>query len=185
MVSCWAWIGVVGIALTLSARLVSGDLQVRIVNQTEFIVIGISTRTSNAKEMSGEGVIGKQWERFMKEGVLGKIPNKVDSNTLALYTDYQSDVTGEYTFTLGARVSSAEKVPPGMAAKKVPAGRYAVFTSEKGLVGQVVANTWRRIWATPKSAAGGDRAYRADFEVYDQRATDPKDAQVEIYVGIK
>ena len=157
----------------------------KIVEQTEFTVIGISIRTSNAKEMSGNGVIAQQWDRFMKEGLLSGIPNKVDSNILAVYTDYESDANGAYTFMIGAKVSSADSVPPGMVAKKVPAGKYAVFISEKGFVGKVVPQTWSRIWAVPRSSLGGNRAYRADFELYDQRAADPHNAEVDIYVGIK
>jgi predicted transcriptional regulator YdeE len=157
----------------------------KIVEQTEFTVIGISVRTSNAKEMSGNGVIAQQWDRFMKEGLLSGIPNKVDSNILAVYTDYESDANGAYTFIIGAKVSSADSVPPGMVAEKVPAGKYAVFISEKGFVGKVVPQTWSRIWAVPRSSLGGNRAYRADFELYDQRAADPHNAEVDIYVGIK
>ena len=157
----------------------------KIVEETGFTVVGISIRTSNANEMSGKGVIPQQWDRFMKEGLLGKIPNKVNSNILAVYIDYESDANGAYTFMIGARVSSAEDVPLGMVAKKAPAGRYAVFISEKGFVGKVVPQTWSRIWAIPKSSPGGNRAYRTDFEVYDQRAADPQNAEVDIYVGIK
>jgi predicted transcriptional regulator YdeE len=157
----------------------------RVVEKTGFTVVGISIRTSNANEMSGNGVIPQQWDRFMKEGLLGKVPNKVDSNILAVYTDYESDANGAYTFMIGARVSSAEEVPPGMVAKEVPAGRYAVFISEKGFVGKVVPQTWSRIWAIPKSSPGGNRTYRADFEVYDQRAADPRNAEVDVYVGIE
>ena len=157
----------------------------RVVEETGFTVVGISIRTSNANEMSGKGVIPQQWDRFMNEGLLGKIPNKVDSNILAVYTDYESDANGAYTFMIGARVSSADDIPVGMVAKKVPAGRYAVFISEKGFVGKVVPQTWSRIWAIPKSSPGGNRTYRADFEVYDQRAADPQNAEVDIYVGIK
>ena len=150
-----------------------------------FTVVGISTRTSNAKEASGEGIIGKQWERFMKEGLLAKIPNKVDSNIVVVYSGYESDANGAYDYTIGAKVKSADKIPAGMVAKKVPAGRYATFTSEKGFVGRVVPETWSRIWTVPKSVMGGDRAYRADFEIYDQRAADREHAQVDIYIGIK
>ena len=157
----------------------------KIVEGKEFTVVGISTRTTNAKEKSGKGVIAHQWDRFMKEGLLSKIPNKVDSNILAVYTDYESDSNGEYTFIIGAKVRSAEAVPSGMVAKKIPAGRYAVFTSERGFVGKVVPETWSHILAVPKSAPGGNRAYQADFELYDQRAADPQNAQVEIYVGTK
>ena len=157
----------------------------QIVEQAGFTVVGIAIRTSNANEMSGKGIIPQQWDRFMKEGVLGKIANKVNSNILAVYIDYESDANGAYTFMIGARVSSADDIPVGMVAKKVPAGRYAVFISEKGFVGKVVPQTWSRIWAIPKSSPGGNRTYRADFEVYDQRAADPQNAEVDIYVGIK
>jgi len=120
----------------------------------------------------------------MKEGILAKIPNKVDSAVVAVYTDYASDKDGEYTYLLGAKVKSNRDVPEGMVAR-VPAGRYAVFTSEKGPAAQVVVEAWQRIWAVPKSAPGGNRAYKADFEVYDERAADPQNVQVDVYVGIK
>ena len=159
MSAYWVAIGVLAIRLTMSA---SGDVQLipKIVEETGFTVVGISTRTTNAKEMSGKGVIAQQWDRFMKEGLLSKIPNKVDSKILAVYTDYESDANGAYSYILGARVSSADDVPPGMVAQRVPAGRYAVFISEKGFVGKVVPETWSRIWAVPKSAPGGNRAYQ-------------------------
>jgi len=146
----------------------------------EFRVIGIEARTSNAREMTKDGVIGKQWERFMKEGLLARIPGKVDSAIVALYTDYASDKDGEYTYILGARVSADAAVPEGMVATTVPAGRYAVLTSERGPAMRVVPETWKRIWT-----ASLERAYQTDFEVYDERAADPQNAQVDICVGVR
>jgi predicted transcriptional regulator YdeE len=184
MSASWTAIGVLAISLAMPT---SGHVPLtpRIVEQSGFTVVGIAVRTTNAQEMSGKGVIGQQWARFMKDDLLSKIPDKVDSNILAVYTDYESDANGAYTFLLGAKVSSAESVPPGMVAKKIPAGRYAVFTSEKGPVNKVVPEAWSHIWALPKSAPGGKRAYRADFELYDGRAADSQHAQVDVYVGIK
>ena len=180
----WVGISLVGIALAMFG---SADVQVAPKTTTEkgFTVVGISARTSNAKEASGEGIIGKQWDRFMKESLLGKISNKVDSNIVVVYSDYESDANGAYDYTIGARVNSATKIPAGMVAKKVPPGRYAMFTSQKGFVGKVVPEAWSRIWSMSKSVMGGDRAYQADFEIYDQRAVDQENAQVDIYVGIK
>ena len=86
---------------------------------------------------------------------------------------------------IGARVKATTQPPVGMVAKTVPAGRYAVFTSDKGPVQKVVVAAWQRIWSAPKNELGGDRAYRADFEVYDERAANPGDAQADIYIGIK
>jgi predicted transcriptional regulator YdeE len=156
-----------------------------VVDEAGFTVIGIEARTSNAKEMSAAGIIAKQWARFMHENLAAQIPNKTDSSILAVYTEYASDQDGEYTFMIGARVESGAQVPPGMVVKKIPRGRYAVFTSDKGPVEKIVFETWQRVWSMPKSAPGGDRTYQTDFEVYDQRAANPRDTQVDIYVGIK
>jgi predicted transcriptional regulator YdeE len=161
------------------------DMNPKAVQQEGFTVVGIAVRTSNAEQMTPERPIGKQWERLFKEGVLAAIPNKADGNIVALYTEYASDKDGEYTYVLGARVTKVESVPAGMVAKKVPAGRYAMFTSERGPVQTVVVDMWRRVWVTPKSALGGDRTYKADFEVYDQRAQDPADSVVDLYIAVR
>ena len=157
----------------------------KVLAQDGFTVVGIAARTSNAKEMTSDGIIGKQWARIFQEGVIEKIPNKTDHNIVAVYTDYAGDYNGEYTYVLGARVSSDADVPAGMVAKKIPSGKFAVFTSEKGPAPKVVPATWLKIDSLPKTAVGGDRLYRADYEIYDERAQDPENLQVEVYVGIK
>ena len=162
-----------------------GAMDPKIVERDGFTVVGISVRTSNAKEMTADGMIGKQWGRLMQENLLEKIPNKADQNIVAVYTDYASDHNGEYTYVLGARVTSDAEVPVGMVAKKIPAGRFAVFTSEKGAPPKVVPELWTKINSLPQNAVGADRAYRADFEIYDERAADPQNLQMDVYVGIK
>jgi predicted transcriptional regulator YdeE len=157
----------------------------RIVQPSGFTVIGIAVRTSTAKEMTTDGVIGKQWGRFFQDGLLARIPNKTDQSIVAVYTDYASDKNGEYTFLLGAKVSSDADVPAGMVAKKIPAGKYAVFTTTKGPGPKVVPEAWMKINSLPQSAVGGDRVYIADFEIYDERAADPQNLQTDIYVGIR
>jgi predicted transcriptional regulator YdeE len=157
----------------------------KIADESGFAVIGIEARTSNAKEMTSEGLIGKQWARFMKDNLAAQIPNKADTTVLAVYTDYASDKHGEYTFILGTRVTSKAQVPKGMIARQVQPGRYAIFTSAKGPVAKVVSETWQRIWSVPDTSPGGDRAYKTDYEVYDQRAANPDDAQVDVHVGIR
>ena len=175
--------------LSLFAVHVLGDNNVanpKIVQQPEsFTVVGISARTNNAKEMTADGVIGKSWQRFFQEGLLSKIPNKVDGNIVAVYTAYATDHNGDYTYLLGAKVKDAAEVPAGMVAKTVPAGKYAVFTTERGPSYQVVPQAWEKINHLPKSAIGGDRVYRADYEIYDERAKDPQSAVVDIFIGIK
>jgi predicted transcriptional regulator YdeE len=157
----------------------------KLVHLPGFSFIGIAARTNNAKEISGEGVIADQWERVMAGGIIEQIPNRADANILAMYADYDSDANGEYTFLIGAKVTSTDSIPEGMIAKQIPDAGYAVFTSEKGPVWKVVPEAWQNIWSTPSSKMGGERAFLADFEIYDERAADPQNAVVEEWVGIK
>jgi len=157
----------------------------RISEETAFHVVGIGARASNAREMAGEGTIAKLWERFFQGNVLDRIPHKANGAIVALYTDYASDQDGEYTLVVGARVATAGGAQPGMVAKTIPAGRYAVFTSPRGPLDKVVLETWEQIWSLPKSEPGGDRAFVADFEVYDERAANPQNAQMDVYVRIR
>jgi predicted transcriptional regulator YdeE len=120
----------------------------------------------------------------MKDNLMARIPDKADSSVIALYTDYESDEHGAYTFVLGARVSSAGEPPPGMVVKVVPASRYAVFTSRRGPLTKIVLETWKRIWAQPRTDEYA-RSYTTDIEVYDERAANPVDAVMEIYVAVK
>src|SRR5580704_16865274 len=161
------------------------DMNPRAVEQEGFTVVGIAVRTSNREQTTSARPIGKQWERLFKEGLLAAIPNKTDGKIVAVFSDYATDKDGAYTYLLGASVRKVESVPEGMTAKNVPAGRYAVFTSERGPVEKVVVEMWRRVWETPKNALGGDRTYKADFEVYDQRAQNPADSVVDLYVAVR
>ena len=177
--------GVAGVVWPQSSgQAKDASMNPKVVEEAGFNVIGIAERTTNAKEMSGEGVIGKQWGRFFQDNLLAQIPNKADTSIIAVITDYATDKDGEYTHLIGARVTSTADMPAGMVVKKVPAGKYAIFTSEKGPVAQVVVGTWKRIWMQPKTAPGGDRAYKADYEVYDERARDPENTQMDVHVGL-
>jgi predicted transcriptional regulator YdeE len=147
----------------------------KFIDVQEFRVSGRAARTTNAREMTPDGQISKLW---------GQMTPPADSAIIALYTDYESDEHGEYTFVLGAKAGPAGSVPDGMAIKTVPAGRYAVFTSQRGPLQKVVFGAWQRIWSELPSSSNL-RSYIADFEVYDQRAVDPADAVVDIYVGVK
>jgi predicted transcriptional regulator YdeE len=157
----------------------------RILQLDAFEVMGIAVRTNNANEASAGGAIPKLWRRVMQEHALNTVPDPVDQNIYAVYSDYASDANGDYTLVLGKRVPSGAKLEDGFLVKTVPAGRYAVFTSDRGPVAKVVVETWKEIWSYYQSPTNGQRAYRADFELYDQRAADPNNAQVDIYIGVK
>lgn len=157
---------------------------VEFVRLEHFAVVGIEARTSNAREMTAEGSIGKMWERLRREDLAKKIPHRADSNVIALYTDYASDEHGEYTYTLGAKVTGVSEIPEGMVLRNVPTARYAVFPSPRGSVPKVVIETWQRIWAEPRTPEYS-RSYRADFELYGAEAADPANSRIDIYIGVR
>ena len=118
----------------------------------------------------------------MSEGLLRKIASRADNNIVAVYTEYASDKDGDYTYILSAKVKPGATTTSGMVQTTVRAGRFAVFTSDKGPVQQVVLANWKRIWESPKSQPGGDRLYRSHFELYDERAADPKNTEMDILI---
>lgn len=146
-------------------------------------IVGISTKTTNEMEMSAGGKIPVLWETFYKERVSDRIPNRQKASpTVALYSDYESDETGAYTFTIGEIVEGVAAVPKGMAAFHVPQTKYAVFTTRKGPVSAVVPEAWQHIWEWSKEHK---RAFTFDFEWYDERSADPEYAQVDIYIAVE
>jgi predicted transcriptional regulator YdeE len=171
--------------LLLSAAILGEVSAPRKVHETQFFVVGIEARTTNAKETTGNGVIPKQWQKFFQDRVAERIPNRADENFYAVYTDYASDRNGEYSFVIGVKVRDQSSVPAGMVLKTIPGGDYAVITSDKGPVAKVVPAAWQEIYRLEDNGGlGGKRAYKADYELYDQRATNPQASQVDIHVGL-
>jgi predicted transcriptional regulator YdeE len=154
-------------------------------HEDSFYVAGFSARTNNAREMSGQGQIGALWQKFMQQNVAAAVPDRVDNDVLAVYSDYASDEKGDYTYTLGVRVSRVDSLPAGMTSMKIAAGPYDTLTTGVGAVMQVVPAEWQKIWAMTPSQLGGKRAFVTDYEVYGERSTDPQQAQVEIHIGIR
>jgi predicted transcriptional regulator YdeE len=174
-------------ALLLIALFANGDsLDGKLIQAGGFDVIGITVRTTNKAEMSTDGKIPAKRGEFFNKGILDKIPNKADNNITVLYYEYTNGKDGEYTYLIGAKVTSVKSVPEGMVSRNVPAGKYAVFTSERGPIAQVVQNIWKHIWEVPKDRPGGDRTFKVDYEIYEPvRAQDPQNSQTDVYVGIK
>jgi predicted transcriptional regulator YdeE len=150
-----------------------------------FYIAGLTARTNNAHEMSGKGKIGNVWREFLQPNLAAKIPNKIGVDLIAVYTDYEAGHTGYYTYLLGLPILSAESLPACLTVKHIPAGRYAVFSSSRGPITQIVPKIWQRIWSMSPKELGGRRAFQTDFEIYDQRATDPENAQIEVFVGLR
>ncbi len=144
-----------------------------------FKVIGISVRTTNENGQASKD-IGELWSKFMTEGILDKIPNKIDNAVYSIYTEYESDHTKPYTTILGCKVENTDNIPDGMIAKTFEGGEYTKYIAKGDLMKGVVYEEWTKIWNEDL-----DRTYTADFEVYGEKAQNPSDAEVDILIAIK
>lgn len=156
-------------------------------NKSEIKLIGLSTRTNNKNEMNPEtSKIGGLAGRFWSQNIAAQIENRKNPGvTLAVYTEYESDEHGDYTYFIGEEVNSLENIPESLQILKIPMAKYQKFTTSSGKMPEVVINAWMDIWKMTPDNFGGKRAYIADFEVYDQRAADPQNTSLDIYIGIK
>lgn len=150
-------------------------------------LVGITVRTNNAAEMNPETAqIGPVYQEFFGQKLQDKILHRKTPGTVfAVYTNYESDFTGDYTFFLGEEVTSFADQAEEFEKLIVASQDYAKFTSEPGQMPKVVIDMWQKIWQMSAADLGGERTYVADFEVYDEQSADPQNAIVDIYIGIK
>ena len=147
-----------------------------------FSVVGITTRTSNNDEFSGAGKIAELWQRFYSENVMIKIQHKISDKVFAVYHDYENDANGEYSLMIGLMVDKNALPPEGLVKIDIPAQDYTQFTSNSGAMPGNIIETWQEIWKSTESKKI-DRAYTYDFEVYDERATDPTNSVIDILIA--
>jgi predicted transcriptional regulator YdeE len=142
----------------------------------------MTVRTNNKDEASGQGKIPDLWQNALMGGKLDSIPNRVGDGMVVVYSDYSPE--GDYNYTLGVRVSAADKVPDDMVKKEIPAGKYAVVQSAMGAPQDVIPAMWQRIGNMTPQELGGTRAYVMDFETYGA-VTDFSNMQSTAHLGIK
>lgn len=162
-------------------------MQKELANKTEIKLIGLTARTNNKNEMNPQtSKIGELAGRFWSQNIASQISNRKNPDvTLSIYTEYDSNEHGDYTYFIGEEVSSFDNVPSGLQKLIIPAAKYQKFTTPSGKMPDVVITAWQQIWEMSANDFGGERAYIADFEVYDQRASDPANTSLDIYIGIK
>ncbi|MDN3654530.1 GyrI-like domain-containing protein [Ferruginibacter paludis] len=145
----------------------------------QFNIIGIAIRTTNDNGQSSLD-IPSLWNKFMGEGMVALIPDKINNTIYCVYTDYEKDHTKPYTTILGCSVSTLNNVPEGMVGKTIEEGAYIKYTAKGNILQGMVFNEWVKIWNSDI-----DRKYTADFEVYGEKAKNPEDAEVDIFIAVK
>ncbi len=144
-----------------------------------FHIIGITVRTTNENQQAMTD-IEALWHKFMSEGILEKIPNKVNNAVYSLYTEYESDHTKPYTTVLGCQVKNLDEIPSEMRGFSFDGGPYVKLSASGDVTKGLVGNKWYEIWQMDL-----DRKYTADFEYYGENENDPNNIHVDFFIAVK
>src|SRR5579863_5864276 len=145
-------------------------------HQKKKFFIGLELRTSN-EECSTAMPAHK--DKFFRQNIASKIPNKISGNILALYTDYEGDYSKPYSWILGCEVSSLDEIPAGLVGKVIPESKYAIFTTQ-GEFPQGLITAWQAVWKSNLP-----RSYTSDFELYRSDFDPQKNPEVKVYIAIE
>ncbi|MGC1631937.1 MAG: GyrI-like domain-containing protein [Gelidibacter sp.] len=148
------------------------------IEKSEFKLIGLKLDHKTTNE-DGQSSIdcGNLWQKFEIENFAERIPDKLTNEIYAVYYDYEGDFTKPFSYFIGCKVKSDTSVPQGLDHLVIPAGSFTKVLS-KGIMPDCVANSWKDIWNSDM-----DRAYKYDFEIYNERSKDWSNAEVEIFVS--
>ncbi len=154
----------------------------------KLILVGLTIRTNNKDEMNPDTAkIGKLAGSYWHTQIANHIQHRTSPGiTYAVYTEYESDENGNYTYFIGEVVDSLQGQDLSQFKTiTIPESSYQKFTTEAGQIPEVIISAWKKIWTLQKDDLGGTRKYSADFEIYDQRAANPNQAVIDIYIGIE
>lgn len=147
-----------------------------IINREESIAVGISARTNNSAPDMGMK-IGALWNDFYGKNIYESINGKTSGKSLCIYTNYESDYTGDYDAVVACEADGNAEQSGDLKKFIIPAGKYAKFVV-KGDVQKAVMEFWQKLWEENL-----DRSYKCDFEEYQN--ADMENAEIHIYIGLK
>lgn len=153
----------------------------------EIKIVGIPIQTNNTTEMNPpRAKVDSLIHRYFNEKVASHISHRVHPGKLyAVYTHYMNDKNGNYSYLIGEEVSEFKNISVGFVTFIIPAQMYIVYTSEQGERAEVCQRLWKKIRGMTSQELGGERSYRTDFELYDERAADPVNTILDIAVGVR
>lgn len=166
-------------------------------------VAGIAVRTSNATEKDPtKARIGRHWKRFTGERLEQRMADvRVASDVVAVYYDYESDASGQYSLLIGYPVHGESTLPdidigthavisvsdletddfPMQGESAIVSvvsdpGDYLVFEA-RGEMPEALIECWRSVWDYFKTSKEM-RTFETDFEFH-------RPEGVEVYVGVR
>ena len=144
----------------------------------DFTLAGIQldhpTLNANGQSMKDCGYL---WERFTKESIASRIDEKFSDVIYAVYYNYSGDHNDPYHYFLGCQVPESTVAGEGLSILNIAGAHYTRITA-RGKMPDCVANAWTKIWKSKMQ-----RAYIADFEVYDERASNWENVEVDIFLS--
>ncbi len=164
-------------------------MQSETIKLPELKLVGITARTNNKHLFESDpatNIVAATVQKYFYNQLAEKITlRKKPGVTFCIYTHYESDVTGDYTYFIGEEVTSFGKIEEDLEILNIPQQNYIKFTNQPGPMPSVCIDMWKNIWQMSAVELGGERAYVADFEVYDERSRDHQNTSLDIYIGIK
>lgn len=156
------------------------------INLEDIKLVGIKVRTSYQNEINKmEGKIFPCVQQYFHQQLFEKISyRKKPGTTFCVYTEYENDYMGEYTYFIGEEVISIDQVSESLSTLIIPPQKYAKFTTHPGSMPNVIVEAWQKIWQMSSKELGGSRRYHTDFEIYDERAQDHQNIVLDLYIGI-
>ena len=152
-----------------------------IISKESFHIIGVELKTTT-QDGKNFVEIPQFWEKVLEEGQIEKIPDKKFQDTvLGICMDFEPG--GRFLYIIGSEVTSTENTPENMVCRKIPAGKYAIFTARGKMPGSI-QETFKYIYQEWLPNSGYQHANSADFELYDKRCHDAENPEVDIYVPI-
>ncbi|WP_333918615.1 GyrI-like domain-containing protein [Vibrio crassostreae] len=137
---------------------------------------GFSVRTNNTDEVDpAKAQIGQLWQGFFEQAFPKLTP---DSKVYGVYTNYQSDFTGEFD-VIACTNALTDNSLDNLVETNIEASKYLTFSAE-GELPQAVIDLWGEVWAYFNNPGCPHvRTYTTDFEFY------KGETEVEISIAIK
>ncbi len=157
-------------------------VHIRFVTCNEFVVTGFSINTGLEDDQAAEDIPGFM-NHFFSNQLFQHIPGIIHPEKFyGIYSNL--DVHNNFKFTIAYETDQPKNVPGTLDMHVIPPRNYAVFEA-RGPLPEKVVSTWHYIYGNWLPNSEYQRESGIDFEIYDQRTLEGKDAAVDIYIPLK